>query len=297
MTFFESIKRLFLRLQSYSTLELVIELALIWLVVYLFWRFVRGTRAAGAIKGILLIVVVTLGLRLLGPAGRFERLAFLFDNFLAFAAIALVVVFQPELRRALIRLGEAPFLRQTPSEVAQLVDCVVDASTFLSKNKFGAIIAIERQSGLRDTVEGGKVMNADVSSELLCSIFWPSNPLHDMGVVIRGGKILAAGVQFPLADPQDTGDSALGTRHRAAMGLTRVADALVVVVSEETGAISIAERGRLERWLTPEALQEELLRRLLVKLPDPDDGIDEQEAVTLATEANKEPERSEGAAA
>jgi len=270
----------FTRLANYSPFEVLVELGVIWAVVFVVWRFVEGTRAAGAVRGIIVLVLVTLLLRLLAPGDTFARLAYLYDNFLGFAALALVIIFQPELRRAVIRLGETSMFRQTSSEIAPVVDSLVQSCTFLSKNKFGAIIAIERQVGLRETIEGGRVLNADISAELIQSIFWPNNPLHDMAVVIRGNKVAAAGVQFPLADPQDMSDPRLGTRHRAAVGLTRLVDALVIVVSEETGSISLGERGALERWLTPEALRAELTRRLTINPPrsaahDPGEDKDE----------------------
>jgi diadenylate cyclase len=167
-----------------------------------------------------------------------------------------------------MRIGELPATRslfgnvQSQKDVDEMIAAVCGAAKLLSKSKFGAIIAIERQTGLRDFIEGGRALNADVSPDLLIAIFWPNNPLHDMGVVMRGKKIVAAGVQFPLADPGEISDSNLGTRHRAAVGLSRVSDALVVVVSEETGAISIGEAGRLRRWLSVETLEEELRKGL-----------------------------------
>lgn len=258
----EPIQQLLSRLAAYPWWQVLLELTVIWLVVYAIWRFVRGTRAAGAVKGILLVALASLALRLLTPREAFQRLAFLYDNLLGFAALALVIIFQPELRRAMVRLGEAPLFRPAPSDIAPVVDAIVSACTFLSRNKFGALIAIERRVGMRDMIEQGRIINADVSAPLLQSLFWPNNPLHDMGVVIRGGKIIAASVQFPLADPSDMADRRLGTRHRAAIGLSRIGDAIVIVVSEETGAISIAERGRLEQWITPEALRAELMERL-----------------------------------
>lgn len=262
MSGFRTIADLFNRLGAYPVWQVAIELAVIWGFVYLIWRFVRGTRAARALTGIIVLVLLTVLLRLFTPVESFERLAYLFDRLLGFVALALVIVFQPELRRALIRLGEAPFFLASSQDVASVVEPLVAAATFLSKNKFGAIVAIERQVGLRETAEAGTTLNADLTAELLESIFWPSNPLHDMGVVIRGKKIVAAGAQFPLAEPSEVGDATLGTRHRAAIGLTRSTDALVIVVSEETGAISLSERGKLQRWLTPEAMRAELTRRL-----------------------------------
>lgn len=269
MSGFEWLNQFWGRVQGYSPWQTLVELLIIGAIVYVVVRFVQGTRAAGALRTLLLVLVIsTVLVRLASQRDMFPRLSQLYTRFLGFLAIALVVIFQPELRRALIRMGElpavGPLLRgmQGAGDATPVVDAVVSACRFLSKNKFGAIIAVERQVGLREVIEGAKPLNADVSAELLQSIFWPNNPLHDMGVVIRGRKIVAASAQFPLADPDEVSDARLGTRHRAAVGLTRATDAVVIVVSEETGAISIAERGVLLRWLTPESLRDELLRRL-----------------------------------
>jgi len=270
---FESIRQLIGRLTGYNPFEVLAELAVIAGVVYLVWRFVRGTRAAGALRGILVVLLVVLVLRLLAPTDAFERLSFLFDNLLGFAVVAAVIIFQPELRRAMSRIGEAPLFRAEPADVAPVVEALCSACELLSKSKYGGLIAIERRVGLREYIETGKPLNADVSAELLQTIFWPNSPLHDMGVVIRGKRVVAASVQFPLADPNDVPDPDMGTRHRAAIGMTRVSDALVIVVSEETGAISLGERGRLLRWLSVDALREELRLRLAqsAREDDPDD--------------------------
>ncbi len=257
-------RHLWERLADYSPWEVAVELAVIWVLVWVVYRFVRGTRAAGAFKGLLVLLVGSLLVVLLIlQTGLLPRLAAIYGKVVGLAAIALVVTFQPELRRALIRIGEAPFFRMTQREVRPVVHAVVTACTFLSKNKFGAIIAFERNVGLRELAESGKTLNAEVSSHLLSSIFWPNNPLHDMGVVVRGAKLVAASVQFPLADAEDMPDPQLGTRHRAAVGLAKVTDAVIVVVSEETGAISIAEGRELRRWLTPEQLRTELEKRIV----------------------------------
>lgn len=259
----DRLRQLLTRIQDYNPWEVLFELAVLWVTIYVIFRFVRGTRAAGALKGLILLLVgATVLVRVLARGDLLPRLAVLYDSFLNFAAIVLIVTFQPELRRALIRLGEAPLFRSTPAQVAPVIEAIVSSCAFLSKNKFGAIIAIERSVGLRESSESGRVLNADVSAHLLNSIFWPNNPLHDMGVVIRGNKIVAASVQFPLAEPQDMPEAHLGTRHRAAVGLARTTDCIVVVVSEETGAVSIAEGNDLTRWLSPDALREELRKRL-----------------------------------
>lgn len=269
MVTLEWFSQLAARLQGYSLWQVGVELVVIGAIVYAVLRFLRGTRAAGALGAMLLLLLVGAVLvRLASQRDLFPRLNQLYTRFVGFSAIALVVVFQPELRRALIRIAELPvarpLLRGMPGsgETRAVIDAVVAAGSFLSKNRFGAIIAIERQVGLRELLAGSTMLNADLSAELLESIFWPSNPLHDMGVIIKGRKIVAAGVQFPLADAEDVRDPTLGTRHRAAVGLSRVSDALVIVISEETGAISLCERGALVRWLTPEALRTELARLL-----------------------------------
>lgn len=264
----EWLNTLFGRLTAYPLWQVAVELAVIAAIVYMILRFVRGTRAAGALGALLLLLLVTTVLvRIASQRDLFPRLAQIYERFLGFSAIALLIIFQPELRRGLMRLGELPAVRPVlrlsgGGATEAVVDALVSAGSFLSKNKFGAIVAIERQQSLRDLLEGCTLLNADASAELLESIFWPNNPLHDMGVVIKGRKIMAAGVQFPLAEADDVRDASLGTRHRAAVGLTRASDAVVVVISEETGAISVCERGALKRWLTPEGLRVELLRAL-----------------------------------
>ena len=264
---FDRITLLLERVATYAWWEVLVELLSIGIVVYVVLRFVRGTRAAGALKGALVVLIaLTLVARIIGAEQSFERLTYLYQTFLTIAAITLVVVFQPELRRAFIRLGETPLFRRGQQGVKGVVDHVVDACTFLSKARFGGLIVIERDIGLRGLVEGGTPIGATVSSALLQTIFHPGTALHDLAVVISNDQIEAAGVQLPLAEPEEMPSRSLGSRHRAAVGLTKECDAVVVVVSEETGRISIAERGRLELGLTPERLREELIRRLDVSL-------------------------------
>lgn len=252
------------RLDSYPAPVVLIELAVIWGTVYIVLRFVRDTRAAGALKGILLIVLLlSVGGWILGGAETFQRLAYLIDRFLGILALALVVIFQPELRRAAIRVGESTFFfRSTPSEIAQVVEAISDSCRYLSKSRFGAIIVIERSIGLKGLTEGGTRIDAVVSARLIQSIFFPGTALHDLAVLIRGRVVHAAGVQLPMADPLDMADRSLGARHRAAVGITRECDALVVVVAEETGLIRIAERGRLSDPIGPDELADRLRQRL-----------------------------------
>ncbi len=262
----------------------LIELAVIWTVVYLILRFLRGTRGARVVKGVaLLLIAGTLTVQVLGGDEKLARLNFLYANFLAFASLMLVIVFQPELRRALVRLGETRLFRQTGQRKQRVVDEILASVDYLSRMKVGALIAIEQQTGLRGIVEAGVRLDAEITKELLNTIFWPGSALHDLGVVIRGDRLLAAGVQFPLAD-SDRLPQELGSRHRAAIGLSQEADALVIVVSEETGTVSVAERGELTRHLSTEDLRPvlsrgmtkvQLTQRVEEPLPDSEAPADE----------------------
>lgn len=232
---------------SYGYFDMLVEIAVIWACVYLVFRFLKGTRGAGIVKGFaVLVVVVTLLIKVFGVyTDTLGRLNFIYDRFLGLAAILLVVVFQPELRQFMIRLGHARFFRQSSTQVHSVVEAVSEAVELLSKSQFGALIAIERSIGLSGLFEGGERMDAEVSGRLLGSIFWPNSPLHDLGVVIRGNRILAANVQFPLAE-EGSVPQHHGSRHRAAVGVTLESDCVAVVVSEETGSIALVEQGVVE---------------------------------------------------
>lgn len=268
----ERLQDLLNRLGSYSWWEVLIEFALIWLVVFAVLRFVQGTRAARALKGLLFILIVgTLFVRFFGD-DLFARIAYLYDRVLAVIAIALVVIFQPELRRALIRLGETRFLYSGTDGAEKVAAELAPACAFLSKARFGAIIVIERRVGLKALIEGGTVLNAAISAPLIQTIFHPGSALHDLAVVIRGDKVYSAGVQLPMASATEIDDQSLGSRHRAAIGVTRETDALVVVVSEETGKIRIAERGVLSLPIDPGMLKEIIQEHLGHQPPPVTDG-------------------------
>lgn len=269
MIHLDRLQSLLNRLGSYSPFEVAIELLLIGLVVYAVVHFVRGTRAAGALKGIFVIIIMaTVAARLVGGGETFQRLAYLYDRFLAIVAIGLLIIFQPELRRALIRLGETPFFRTDTPEINQTVDAIAEAAAYLARSRFGAIIVLERQVGLKGLIEGGTPLGAEVSARLLQTIFFPGTALHDLAVIIKGNIVDAAGVQLPLADPADMPDPQFGSRHRAAVGLSKECDAIVIIVSEETGNIRISERGSLSDPFEAKQLREELRKRLKVGAVD-----------------------------
>ncbi len=255
-------------LRDYRWWELAIELLVIWLCVYVVYRFLKGTRGAGVIKGVAVVLVVgTLTIRVFGErTDAFARLNFIYDKFLTVVAILLIVVFQPELRQAMIRLGHAWTLGGSRGSVQSVAEAVAKAVAFLSKNQFGALIAIERRARLGGLIEAGVELDAMVGERLLESIFWPNSPLHDLGVVVRDKRIVAASVQFPLSE-EGMLPPEFGSRHRAAVGLSLESDCLVVIVSEETGAISIAEYGRLEHDIARDRFQDVLARRLEAPVP------------------------------
>lgn len=268
MSNFPSVNNFFRALHSYAWWQVAIELLLIGLVVHYVVEFLRGTRGARMLRGIALVLITLyLLIRLLATNFHLDRLDFLYSKFLTFAFYAIIVVFQPELRRALLRLGETRLFRGWSSQLNEEINEVVQATEFLARRKIGALIAIEREVGLGGIAENGTRLNADLTAPLLQTIFWPNSPLHDLGVVVSQGRVMYAGVQFPLAESGEL-EKELGSRHRAAVGMSQESDAVVLVVSEETGDISIAERGQLIRKLTPEGL-----RGLLAELLGGDQDI------------------------
>lgn len=246
------------------------EFLVIGLAVYLIMRFLRGTRGARLVRGfVVLLVASTAVLYLVANWFHLERIQFLYDRFVLAIFLVALVSFQPELRRALMRLGATGWFAEGSKEFEHVIDEVVSSTAYLSKNKIGALIAFERATEFGGLIESGCRLDADVSSRLLNTIFWPGSALHDMGVVISQGSITAAGVQFPLTETTDL-DPSLGSRHRAAVGLSEESDAVIVVVSEETGVISLVEHGRLERPLTSDTLRQALRKRLTRSAPKGD---------------------------
>jgi diadenylate cyclase len=250
------------RIRSYNVLVVAVELLLIGAVVWWIMRFLRGTRGARLIKGVALLLATVYVVILILPEGLgWQRIQFLYGNFLLFAFGAVLVAFQPELRRAFIQIGQARFFRGLRSQVEAMVDALVGSADYLSRNKIGAVIAIERTVGLATVTQAGTPIDARLTTSLLNTIFHPGSPLHDMGVVIRDGRIAAAGCQFPLAESEEV-DPSLGSRHRAALGMAKEGDAVVLVVSEETGRISLAYEGQLYIGLELDNLREVLLTLL-----------------------------------
>ncbi|MBL9148520.1 MAG: diadenylate cyclase [Phycisphaerae bacterium] len=272
--------------RGYEPLEVAIEIGFIWLGVWLAFRFLRTTRGAGVIKGFALVVaLVAIGVRILvqlgdelgnrvgGSVGAFlstsdvfARLRFLADQVLVLLAIALVVVFQPEIRQAMSRLGESRLFRRGVGRASTVASEVADAVEILSRSRFGALIVIERSVPLGDFAEGGTELDARVSAALLQSIFWPNNPLHDLATVIRSDRVWSAGIQLPLAE-EGSVPAHLGARHRAGLGITLDTDCVVVIVSEETGSIRFAHRGVLSAPIPRDEVLDRLTQLLETSVP------------------------------
>ncbi|NLM41680.1 MAG: TIGR00159 family protein [Firmicutes bacterium] len=238
------------------TLRDAIDILIVAYVVYRVIRSLQGTRATTLVKGLAVIFASSVVARALS----LRTVSWLLDQTTTLVLVALPVVFYPELRRGLEQLGRGqlfswPLGRGTGREELDL-DAICRAAAQLSAAKTGALIAFQRKTGLHEYIETGVKLDALISTELLLNIFEPGVPLHDGGVIIADGRIISAGCVFPLTDARLS--SGLGTRHRAAVGLSEQTDAVVVVVSEETGVISLAAGGSLRRYLTESRLKEHL---------------------------------------
>jgi diadenylate cyclase len=233
-----------------------LDIALVALILYRILVLFRGTRAVQMLVGVGVLVLASVAARAL----ELHSLGWLLDAVWSFWMIVLVILFQPELRRALAWVGEGPVLKRLlgdAAERAKVVDEVVRAVEALANRRIGALVVLERSTGLRQYAELGVPLDAIVSADLLTSVFLPYSPLHDGAVFIQGGRVVAAGCFLPLSRNTQVG-RALGTRHRAALGITEETDAIAVVASEETGRLSLALAGRMETAAGPGALRERL---------------------------------------
>ena len=239
----------------------VFEILVLAVLIYYLMVFFRGTRGVQVLVGLLVFSFAFFLTSLL----HMDTLYWLLTRVSGYFVIAFVVIFQPEIRRFLAELGKRHIFGGGSMDRA-MVDAVSQAVLLLADRKIGALIAIEQEIGTRTVQESGVILDSALTPELLASIFFPHTPLHDGGVIIKGDRIVAAGCLFPLSTREEL-SKALGTRHRAAIGLTEETDAVVVVVSEETGTISVAYKGRLTRGLDEEKLKR-LLSALLLRKPN-----------------------------
>ena len=235
-----------------------IEIALLAMAIYYGYLYFRGTRGAKVLTG---LAILFISLTLVSQILNLTVISWLLRSLTAFLAIALVVIFQPELRRALAELGSSQFF-SSATQKKETIDVITDAVFELASKQTGALLAIERDTAIRSFAESGVSIDCEISQELLLTIFFPKTPLHDGGVIIRNDRIIAAACIFPVSQREDL-DRTLGLRHRAGLGITEESDAIAIVVSEETGNISICHRGKIERGFKPGQFEKRLSELLL----------------------------------
>ena len=241
------------------------DIIVVSVLIYEVLKLIRGTRAVQMALGASVLVALYYGSRW----GRLETVNWLIRNLFGYVVFAVIVLFQSDIRRALAHLGRAPFFRYfaKPESAEESIEELIVATSMLSTQRIGAIVAIERQIGLRNYIEGGIPLDAVLTYDLLLSIFQLSSPLHDGAVIVQDDKIAAAACFLPLTVNPKLGKE-LGSRHRAAIGLTEENDSVAIVVSEETGAISVVSEGQIERVLTADELRARL-RRLILQRRSP----------------------------
>ncbi|HLS20337.1 MAG TPA: diadenylate cyclase CdaA [Bacillota bacterium] len=242
-----------------------VDIALVWYVLYKLIMLIRGTKAIQLLQGI----VVVLAVRMMSIFLDLQTLQWLTYQAILWGFLVIIILFQPELRRALEQLGRGGlFTRTTKSKeetVEESIEAIVEACNYMAKRRIGAIITIERETGIGDYAETGIPINGDITHQLITNIFTPNTPLHDGAMIIKEQKIIAAACYLPLSESPLISKE-LGTRHRAAVGISEVTDALTIVVSEETGHISCTQSGELKRDISDKQLRQYLEEHLLFNI-------------------------------
>ena len=253
----------------YNLIMFIIDITIVVFIAFKFFQFVKGTRALQLLKGILLLIAATMISSLL----NLRVLNFILTSFMTYGVILLIVMFQPELRRALEQLGSNKINKffgieqDIATKVKENIYKITIAAMELSNTKTGALIVIERDIKLKDIIDTGVLIGAEISPQLLVNIFQPNTPLHDGAVIISESKIMAAACMLPLAGDKNISKK-LGTRHRSAIGISKESDSIVIVVSEETGKISVAKNGTLIADVKEEALKQILIKNLVPKIEE-----------------------------
>ena len=252
---------------SFSLIFAIMDILIVLFLVYKAFKLLRNTRAWQLLKGILVLVLVML----FSSIFQLKILNYILSSVMVYGGLMLIVIFQPELRRGLEQLGTTNKIKKLfvntkdeESKTKEMIYQVVIAATEMSKTKIGSLIVIERDIKIKDIIDTGIYMNSEISPQLLVNIFVPKTPLHDGAVVISDNKIAAASCMLPLSNDPDIARE-LGTRHRAAIGISKQSDAIAVVVSEETGKISIAKDGTLIADVKEDVLKKILLKNLIIQ--------------------------------
>lgn len=232
-----------------SWAKMLVEVVVFWIAIYAVLRFLLETRGTSVVRGLILIIAsLVLAFVVLIKAFRLERLELVFEMLANITVLGTIVVFHPEIRRAISRFGDLPLFGRLLQRESRTVQRLLRAVARLSKDHIGALIAIEREASLQTHAETGIALDAELTSSLIESIFYPGGALHDGAIVVRNDRIVAASCLLPLSQSREL-DERLGTRHRAALGLAEETDALAIVISEETGKISVAQNGKLSHDL------------------------------------------------
>ncbi|MEG0258403.1 MAG: diadenylate cyclase CdaA [Lysinibacillus sp.] len=229
----------------------VVDVLLVWYVIYKVLTLIKGTKAVQLLKGIFIIIIAQMVTEFFG----LETLRWMLEEVIRWGFLAIIIIFQPEIRRGLEQIGRGKLFQRSNSqeeeEQTRLIEAMKKSVSYMAKRRIGALISIEKETGLNEYIETGIGLNAEITSELLINIFIPNTPLHDGAVIMQKDKVTAAACYLPLSESPFISKE-LGTRHRAALGLSEVTDAVTIIVSEETGAISLALNGNLHRSLTLE---------------------------------------------
>lgn len=252
-----------------NILRIGVDIAIVWFVLYKLIMVIRGTKAIQLLKGVIILIVVWL----VSIVFNLPTIQWITNQIIIWGFVIIVILFQPELRRALEQLGRGGlFKRSSKSEeevIEQIVNSIITSCVYMAKRRIGALITIELETGIGEYIETGIPINGELTNQLLTNIFTPNTPLHDGAVIIKHNKIIAAACYLPLSESSSISKE-LGTRHRAAMGISEVTDALTIIVSEETGAISCAKNGELFRSVDDEKLYNILITNLTQSMKAPE---------------------------
>ncbi|MFJ8237820.1 diadenylate cyclase CdaA [Ureibacillus sp. NPDC094379] len=247
----------FIDLTPVSVVFSFLDVLLVWYVIYKLLTLIKGTKAVQLLKGLFFIVIA----RIVTEIFALDTLGWLLQEVIDWGFLAIIIIFTPEIRRALEQIGRGKIFQratnQLEDEQSRLIEAMKKAVSYMAKRRIGALISIEKETGLNEYIETGIKLDADITSELLINIFIPNTPLHDGAVIMKRDKITAAACYLPLSESPFISKE-LGTRHRAALGLSEVTDAITIVVSEETGAVSLTRNGNLYRNLSIEEFEEQL---------------------------------------
>ncbi len=241
----------------------IVDVLLVWYVIYKLIMVIKGTKAVQLLKGIFVILLV----KVVSDFFGLNTLSWIMEQAITWGVLAIIIIFQPELRRALEQLGRGRFFSRTgvneEEEQEKTLEAILKATDYMAKRRIGALLSIEKETGMSDYIETGIPLDAKVSSELLINIFIPNTPLHDGAVILQRNNVAAAACYLPLSESPFISKE-LGTRHRAALGISEVTDSITVVVSEETGNVSLTKNGELHRDLSPETFRELLSSEISV---------------------------------